>query len=619
MEKNTPITVPALTCLATALLLSAALLGGCGLPADNAADPVIDAGTASGAQSQDGSHAVSETQNGAQTDNAGQSFGGKALSQEDSALLAALQEASEEEVLLFDCADYDNDGVREAFAFTGTRQDGYLKGHIWFAGAGGTQQLAPRRQMPDGQTVGEQPEYFQDRSAVLETADGLCYWYAETDGASSTLSFLWGVQDGRPYETVLSGKGMNLTKDGNDNFFLTQSSFDGGTDDTGHSYKPCYFYYAGGAFHEYGSCPLTQEEFLALEGAADCIAPFQAENYWIREIWLRGNGLIQVNMTDNSLNKTVACAMEGGSLAVISENDGLSGTLIGEIVSADWFGGQNALQSLWEQKSSGQDGLFAALQPNENAWYDLNGDGLPEMICFKTDYDEESYRSEGISIEIDGREVWSLKQGAAGYYVWVTDLDAADGKKELVLKGQEENDCIFMLKLLSYENDALKELGDLAEASVLNGTGNLYRISSWDEGYGNYIKIPGDGTLSVWADTPVFVNGLGCYYVKLSFRCSDNGFTQLQQDEYEMKVPWMYGEPFVYTAQAALPFFDSPEDQPSGVPSFILDPGDQMYCLALAPCTEELIFVKMERTDGSEKGWMLFSETQLFTELPGWG
>ena len=74
MEKNTPITVPALTCLATALLLSAALLGGCGLPADNAADPVIDAGTASGAQSQDGSHAVSETQNGAQTDNAGQSF-----------------------------------------------------------------------------------------------------------------------------------------------------------------------------------------------------------------------------------------------------------------------------------------------------------------------------------------------------------------------------------------------------------------------------------------------------------------------------------------------------------------------------------------------------------------
>ena len=111
MEKNTPITVPALTSLATAFLLSVTLLGGCGLPADNAADPVIDAGTASGAQSQDGSHAVSETQNGAQTDNAGQSFGGKALSQEDSSLLAALQEASEEEVLLFDCADYDNDGA----------------------------------------------------------------------------------------------------------------------------------------------------------------------------------------------------------------------------------------------------------------------------------------------------------------------------------------------------------------------------------------------------------------------------------------------------------------------------------------------------------------------------
>lgn len=619
MKRNHCITVYPAALFLSAFFFSALLLDGCGLSADNAADPVIDTETASGSPIQDSSQTVPETGNASPSDNAGQSFNQKDLSQEDSALLAALQEASGEEVFLFDCADYDNDGVREAFAFTGTRQDGYLKGHIWFAGAEGTQQLAPRMQTLDSKTVGEQPEYFQDHSAVLKTADGLSYWYTETDGVSSTLSFLWGVQDGRPYETILSGKGMNLTKDKNDNFFLTQSSFDGGTDGTGHSYKPCYFYYADSAFHEYGSCPLTQEEFLALKGAADCIAPFQAENYWIREIRLRGNGLIQVNMTDNSLNKTVVCAMEDGILSAVSENDGLSGTLIGEIVSADWLGGQNALQTLWEQKNRGQVGLFAALQPGEDAWFDLNGDGLPERICIQTDYDEESYRSEGIRIEIDGREAWSLQQGAAGYYVWVTDLDAADGKKELILKGQEENDIIFMLKLLSYENNALKELGDLTEASVLNGTGNLYRITSWDEGYGDYIKIPGDGTLSVWADTPVYVNGLGCYYVKLSFLCSDNGFTQLQQDEYEMKVPWMDGKPFVYTAQAALPFFDSPQDQPSGEPSFILDPGDQMYCLALAPCTEELIFVKMERTDGSEKGWMLFSETQLFTELPGWG
>ena len=77
MEKNTPITVPALTCLATALLLSAALLGGCGLPADNAADPVIDAGTASGAQSQDGSHAVSETQTARRQITPGKASAGK--------------------------------------------------------------------------------------------------------------------------------------------------------------------------------------------------------------------------------------------------------------------------------------------------------------------------------------------------------------------------------------------------------------------------------------------------------------------------------------------------------------------------------------------------------------
>lgn len=618
MEKNNHITVHPLALLMGAVFLGTAFLGGCGLSGGNTAAPDMDAGTVSNTQIEGDCQTAPEAGNSSHTDNAGQSFGGNNLPQEDSALLTALQEASGEEVFLFDCADYDKDGSREAFAFTGTRQDGYLKGHIWFAGAKGTQQLTPRTQTLDSQTVGEQPEYLQEHSAVLKTADGLCYWYTETGGASSTLSYLWGVRDGSPYETILSGKGMELSKDNDDNFFLNQCSFDGGTDGTGHTYKPCYFYYADGAFHEYGSRPLTEEEFLALKGASDCIAPFREENYWIRKISLRGNGLIQINMTDNSLNKTVICVMKDGGLVTVSENDGFSGTLIGEIISADWFGDNDALQALWDQKSQWQEGLFAALQPNENAWFDLNGDGLPERICFQTDYDRESYWSEGIRIEIDGREVWSLQQEAAGYNVWVTDLNSADGKKELVLKGQEENDCFFMLKLLSYENGTLNELGDLTETSVLNGTGNLYRIASGAEGYGNYIKIPGDGTLSVWADTPVYVNGLGCYYVKLSFLCKDNSFTQIQQDAYEMKVP-LYGEPFVYTAQAALPFFDSPEDQPSGVPSFILDPGDQMYCLALVPCTEELIFVKMERTDGSEKGWMLFSDTQLFTELPGWG
>lgn len=596
-----------------AFLFSAAFLGGCGRSAGSALDPAADKGTADAA-----GQTTPAAENASQTDGA-KSFGGKSLSAEDSALLTALQEASGEEVFLFDCADYDSDGVREAFAFTGTRQDGYLKGHLWFSGAEGAIQLEPHRQTTDGKTVGEQPEFFQDHSTVLQTADGLCYWYTESDGGSSTTSWLWGVKDGRPYETILSGKGMDLSKDGNDNFFLTQSAFDGGTDGTGHTYKPCYFYYADGDFHEYGSCPLTLEEFLGLKGAEDCTAPVQEENYWIRTIFLRGNGLVQVNMTDNSQNKTIVCAMENGSLVTVSENEGFSGTLIGEIVTSDWLGGQNELQTLWEQKNRDQTGLFAALQPNQTAWFDLDDDGQPEKILFRTDYDPESYRTEGVSFEIDDREVWSLQLGADGYNAWVTDLDASDGKKELVIKGQEANDSFFMLKFLSYENGTLKELGDLAEASVLNDTGHLFRITPWEEGYGDYIKIPGDGTLSIWADTPVYVNGLGCYYVKLSFRFGDNGFTQIPQDEYEMKVPWMYGKPFVYTAQAALPFFASPEDQPSGEPSFILDPGDQMYSIALAPCTKELIFVKMQRTDGSETGWMLFSETQLFTELPGWG
>ena len=64
-------------------------------------------------------------------------FRGEKLSGEDAVLFSEIREAAGAEVLLFDCADYDGDGNREAFAFAGVNNDGILEGQRWFAGAEG--------------------------------------------------------------------------------------------------------------------------------------------------------------------------------------------------------------------------------------------------------------------------------------------------------------------------------------------------------------------------------------------------------------------------------------------------------------------------------------------------
>ena len=65
------------------------------------------------------------------------------------------------EILLFDCADYDGDGNREAFAFAGVNNDGILEGQRWFAGAEGAAPL---------KNGGEAAEYLQDKSCLLYTS-----------------------------------------------------------------------------------------------------------------------------------------------------------------------------------------------------------------------------------------------------------------------------------------------------------------------------------------------------------------------------------------------------------------------------------------------------------------
>ena len=87
-----------------------------------------------------------------------------------------------------------------------------------------------------------------------------------------------------------------------------------------------------------------QDSFLGLPGAAECFAPYEADGYWVRDIRIRGNGLVQLNLRKEDRNVNVTCAWKDGKLSKEEENDGIAGLLVGELVSAEWHGPEGALQ-----------------------------------------------------------------------------------------------------------------------------------------------------------------------------------------------------------------------------------------------------------------------------------
>lgn len=225
-----------------------------------------------------------------------------------------------------------------------------------------------------------------------------------------------------------------------------------------------------------------------------------------------------------------------------------------------------------------------------------------------------------MEVSIDGKTVWETDQAVSiGYQLLVVDLDRNDGKKELAVYGLEDSGSFSMLKFFAVEDGKLKELGDLREVPILGGLGNLYRIGVFDFDSGRMMRLPGDGSMEIWADTPVFAEGLGSYYVKLDFVFGGSGIAQTERQEYDMKVPLTGGEPYLYTAQQPIPFYSTREECLSGEPSFLAAPGEQLNCAALTPAAENQIYVKMRRAGTREEGWTVLSDTQVFAETPGWG
>lgn len=523
-------------------------------------------------------------------------------------LYRALRQAAGAQVLLFDCADYDGDGTQEAFAFVGTEQEEALAGQVWFVSGESAEPLWPEG---DGELVAK------DDSRIVPLGDGRAVWHLEAaDGPDSSL--IWEVRSGVPAQSILSGKGKNFARCEDGSFVLYQTGTDAGTTE-----KPCRFYVKDGRFYEYGLALLGWETAKSLPGEAECVAPLEAEGYWLSESYLRGDGAVLLNLTDNTDNQTLTCVWQDGGLVTESQERGAAGRMIGEIGGADWFGPDGELEQLWqqEQKRRREDGLFEKLRADRDSWYDLDGDGSAERIGYAITWEAEGDFAEGMGLFVDQKTVWQTGEEAyGGYDVWVTDLDRGDGKKELAVRKKDLSDGVLGLTFFAWENGELREIGDLMKCPVLEGEGSFFRFF-WNNENGQIVRAPGDGTLTVWADTPVYAPGFGCYFAKLTYALTGNGFVQERQEEYEITCAYNGQDPYRYTASRPIAFYaDWENGEPVGEPVFTAEPGDPLLARALrTKAGEGKILVKMQSVSDGQEGWAVFGEEAAFAETPGWG
>lgn len=226
---------------------------------------------------------------------------------EETELKAILSDASgNANILLFNCGDYDGDGVQEAFALTGRKTDWAYSGSIWFVSRNLTEKVH------EGSYYSLQMK-GEEGAMVCTTEEGY--------GGSGSKSHIWVVNDGRPVKVDATIAG-GLSYGGGNKFYAFPSAFDGWTDGTGHTWKRYYYYLDGSELKEYGGIYIELEQLLMFDGADEIIAWVKKEGYQILNIIYRANGIINVNLRSGRQNSHLTLQYDASTVIDLDKNYG---------------------------------------------------------------------------------------------------------------------------------------------------------------------------------------------------------------------------------------------------------------------------------------------------------
>lgn len=244
------------------------------------------------------------------------------------------------------------------------------------------------------------------------------------------------------------------------------------------------------------------------------------------------------------------------------------------------------------------------LDPDTDYYYDLDSDGTKEQISYTIHSADEW--SQTPVLFINGQEqIYSSNSEIYGYSggLYLMDLDTSDGLLDLHLEWFSDSNTLSLFNFLQYKGGTLINLGDLAGTAILRNLGDIFRLDS-------SFSAPGNGTVLVHADTPIYTPSIGCYFCTITFQLQNDKLTEVPQDEYDIHV---FDPQQTYKAKRDFTATLSPGAEEAAY-SVATDQTVTIHKIALIG---DALYAQVTNESG-QTGWILCNE-EYFYETPAWG
>lgn len=196
--------------------------------------------------------------------------------------------------------DFDGDGINELVAVYGDQSEALFEdlrgGDVWFASGEKAEVL--RHGLYNMSTWSAPEIIISDSHVFLKN---------EMIFATDSVSMYHEIINSRPVRCEIDGyatQGLRPDSESGD-FTAVHSTYDITSDGMGHTWKNYWYYYSpeSKTFSPYIGTPISEDELLKYDGAAEILEKARSEGKSIAEIYRRDNGIININLT-YSLNET---------------------------------------------------------------------------------------------------------------------------------------------------------------------------------------------------------------------------------------------------------------------------------------------------------------------------
>ena len=245
-----------------------------------------------------------------------------------------------------------------------------------------------------------------------------------------------------------------------------------------------------------------------------------------------------------------------------------------------------------------------AVAAGEAYEYDLDGDGVNERIQLTS---EQGEYYENYTLLLNDQPV--PIEGAEGFEteLWIVDIDAGDRQKELCFSVMQDSYGLGVYAIIGWRDGAPTVLADLKSIPILMGRGAVYRKITQE--------FPGDGTFTVWADTPVYSDAFGCMYVGVPYVYDGASVAAVETQIYSLRVDSALAPHY-----AAYTPFKAYSEPGGSLESFTATLGT-VYVPDQLALVGGTLYLHVVSEDGAQSGWISEkSDRSAYYEVPpGWG